>query len=401
MSPSRKLELQRAFIAALALIISGIFLWMIRDYLAALFLAGVITLFLAKPHDWLSGKLGKRRGLAAGLLVTGAVLAFVIPAAILLGLVAEQAIDVTGMVTPWVQSQVTEIRTNGLDGLPDWLPFRDEMIEYQATLTAQIGNLAGSVGRMLVNSLRAGTGGFLVATLNFFILVYALFFFLMTGRNAARSAVTLLPMTVEARELLAERALSTIRATVKGSFLIALVQGGLTGVGLFVAGVPGAIFWAAIAALLSIIPMIGPPLIWVPAAIWLAATGHPIAAGGLAAWGAIVVSTSDNILRPVLVGKDAKMSDLMVLISTLGGLTLFGAVGIIIGPVIAALFTSVWFIFRESYAGLLDEHEDEVDSAANTEADDIEDHAGAAGPDRDPVASQDPVSSADQTPPTA
>ena len=366
MSPHRKLELQRAFIAALALIISGIFLWMIRDYLAALFLAGVLTLFLARPHDWLSGKLGDRRGLAAGLLVTSAVLAFVIPASILLGIVAEQAIDVTGMVTPWVQDQVSQIRQDGLDGLPDWLPFREEMIEYQATITAQIGNLAGTVGRVLVNSMRAGTGGFLVAALNFFILVYALFFFLMTGRDAARSAVTLLPMTVDARNLLAERAISTIRATVKGSFLIALVQGALTGIGLFAAGVPGSIFWAAVAALLSIIPMIGPPLIWVPAAIWLAATGHTIAAGALTAWGAIVVSTSDNILRPILVGKDAKMSDLMVLISTLGGLTLFGAVGIIIGPVIAALFTSVWFIFRDSFAGLLevDETEERDDESA-------------------------------------
>ena len=366
MSPHRKLELQRAFIAALALIISGIFLWMIRDYLAALFLAGVLTLFLARPHDWLSGKLGDRRGLAAGLLVTSAVLAFVIPASILLGIVAEQAIDVTGMVTPWVQDQVSQIRQDGLDGLPDWLPFREEMIEYQATITAQIGNLAGTVGRVLVNSMRAGTGGFLVAALNFFILVYALFFFLMTGRDAARSAVALLPMTVDARNLLAERAISTIRATVKGSFLIALVQGALTGIGLFAAGVPGSIFWAAVAALLSIIPMIGPPLIWVPAAIWLTATGHPIAAGALTAWGAIVVSTSDNILRPILVGKDAKMSDLMVLISTLGGLTLFGAVGIIIGPVIAALFTSVWFIFRDSFAGLLevDETEERDDEAA-------------------------------------
>ncbi len=389
MSPHRKLELQRAFVAALALIITGIFLWMIRDYLAALFLAGVITLFLAKPHDWLTRKLGRRRGVAAGLLVTGAVLAFVIPAAILMGIVAEQAIDVTGMVTPWVQDQVSQIRQDGLDGLPDWLPFRDEMIEYQATITAQIGNLAGTVGRVLVNSLRAGTGGFLIATLNFFILVYALFFFLMTGRRAARSAVTLLPMTVEARELMAERTTSTIRATVKGSFLIALVQGALTGIGLFVAGVPGSIFWAAVAALLSIIPMIGPPLIWVPAAIWLFATGHPASGAALVAWGAVVVSTSDNLLRPILVGKDAKMSDLMVLISTLGGLTLFGAVGIIIGPVIAALFTSVWFIFRESFAGLL-----EVDAEA------LEDGSDAPNtPDQDGLAPRRPDTDPSAAPP--
>jgi len=367
MTPRRKAELQRAFIAALALIISGIFLWMIRDYLAALFLAGVIALFLAKPHDWLATKLGDRRGIAAGLLVTLSVLAFIIPATLLLGVVAEQAIDVTQMVTPWVQEQVTLIREDGLTGLPAWLPFRDELIEYQASITAQLGNLAGTVGRVLVGSLRAGTGGFLVATLNFFILVYALYFFLMSGREIGRSAVTLLPMTVEGRELLAERALSTIRATVKGSFLIALVQGSLTGIGLFVAGVPGSIFWAAVAALLSIIPMVGPPLIWIPASIWLFATGNPIAAVALAVWGAVFVGTSDNILRPILVGKDAKMSDLMVLISTLGGLTLFGAVGIIIGPVIAALFTSVWYLFRETYSGLLDDEEEAAEEVQGDE----------------------------------
>jgi predicted PurR-regulated permease PerM len=128
------------------------------------------------------------------------------------------------------------------------------------------------------------------------------------------------------------------------------------------AGGAGAIFWAAVATMLSIIPMIGPPLIWGPSAIWLIASGHPIAGIALAVWGAVVVSTSDNILRPMLVGKDAKMSDLMVLISTLGGLTLFGAVGIILGPVIAALFASVWFIFREAFSGLLDE-EEAVDEA--------------------------------------
>jgi len=355
MTPQRKLELERGFIVVLALLISAVFLWMIRDYLAALFLAAVLTLFLQKPQDWLSDKLGGRKGIAAGLLVTGSVLAFVIPTAILLGVVAEQAIEVTGLVTPWVQEQVANIRENGLEGLPDWMPFREEIIQYQATVAAQLGSLARTVGNILVSSLRAGTGGVLVATLNFFILIYALFFFLLTGRETGRKAITLIPMTTEDRNLLAERALSTIRATVKGSFLIALVQGALTGAGLFVAGVPGAIFWGAIAALLSIIPMVGPPLIWVPSAIWLFATGHTVPAIGLALWGGIVVSTSDNILRPILVGKDAKMSDLMVLLSTLGGLTLFGAVGIILGPVIAALFSSVWFIFREAFDGLLDE----------------------------------------------
>ena len=359
MTPQRKLALERGFIAALALLISALFFWMIRDYLAALFLAAVLTIFLQRPQNWLAEKFGGRPGLAAGLLVTGSVLALVIPVGFLLGVVAEQAIEVTGLVAPWVQEQVTAIREEGLDGLPEWLPFREAIIEYQATVAAQLGNLAGTVGNILVSSLRAGTGGILIGTLNFFILIYALFFFLLKGRDMSRAAITLVPMMEKDRRMLAERAISTIRATVKGSFLIAVVQGSLTGLGLFVAGVPGAIFWGAIATLLSIIPMVGPPLIWIPAAIWLFVSGQAVPAIGLAAWGGIFISWSDNILRPILVGKDAKMSDLMVLISTLGGLTLFGAVGIILGPVIAALFSSVWYIFREAFAGLLEVDEEE------------------------------------------
>lgn len=357
MTTLNKIELERLFIAVLALGITTVFAWMIRDYLAALFLAGVIALFLAPLHRWLDRILEHRPKLAAGLLVTGAILAFVIPSAVLLGVVAEQAIDITQRITPWVQAQVSQIQDDGLYGLPDWMPFRETIIQYQTTITTQLGNLAGTVGRLLVSSLRAGTGGFLVATLNVFILVYALYYFLMTGRDSARQALSLLPMTVEDRDLLAQRAISTIRATVKGTFMIAIVQGVLTGAALFVTGVPGAIFWGAVTALLSIIPMIGPPLVWVPAAIWLTASGQYVSGIGLAVWGALVVGTSDNLLRPILVGKDAKMSDLMVLISTLGGLTLFGAVGIIIGPVIAALFVSVWFIFRETYSGLLEDEE--------------------------------------------
>ena len=191
-------------------------------------------------------------------------------------------------------------------------------------------------------------------------MIYALFFFLLLGPGSIRRAVALLPMSVEQRELLSHRVQSTVRATVKGTFVIAVIQGVLTGVGLAVAGVPGSFFWGAVAALLSIIPVIGTPVVWLPAAIWLFVSGDQVMAIALGVWGTVVVGTSDNILRPILVGKDAKMSDLMVLISTLGGITLFGAIGIIIGPVIAALFSSIWFIFGEAFAGILDGHDEEM-----------------------------------------
>jgi predicted PurR-regulated permease PerM len=184
-----------------------------------------------------------------------------------------------------------------------------------------------------------------------------LFYLLTAGRQGLRTWITYMPMAPKYRDYLAERIVSTIRATVKGTFIIAVIQGSLTGLALAVAGVPGAAFWGAVAGILSIIPGVGPPLVWLPAAIWLYATGQTIPAIGLTAWGALVVGLIDNLLRPILVGKDAKMTDLMVLLSTLGGLTLFGAIGIIVGPVIAAVFTSVWYIYSESYEQLLDNSE--------------------------------------------
>lgn len=379
-----KITLERGFIIVLAVLISGIFLWMIRHYLSALFLAGVITLFLDRPQAVLTRWLGGRKRLAAALLVIFTLMAFFVPASLLLGVIADQAIDVAGMMTPWVQEQINLIRAEGLVGLPDWLPFRQAIIDHQDELVAQTGNLARAVSNFAVQWLQAGTGGVLAATLNGFILIYALFFFLQGGRKTGQRAMSMLPMAREDRVLLVERAVSTIRATVKGSFLIALVQGGLTGLGLLVAGVPGAIFWGAIAALLSIIPMIGPPLIWGPAALWLFATGQPIPAIGLAAWGMIVISSSDNILRPIFVGQDAKMSDLTVLLSTLGGLSLFGAVGIILGPVIAALFASVWYIFAETFEDLIDPDDAEpVIASSETSADTATKAAEPPDPTRD------------------
>jgi predicted PurR-regulated permease PerM len=160
-------------------------------------------------------------------------------------------------------------------------------------------------------------------------------------------------MSSDGKTLLAERVLSVIRATVKGTFVIGLLQGGLAGLAFFVAGIQGAVFWGAVMAVLSVIPGVGAALVWVPAVIYLFATDQLVAAIALAVWCAVVVGTADNVLRPRLVGKDTQMPDLLVLLSTLGGLSLFGIVGIILGPMIATLFVAVWSLYRTSFAAEL------------------------------------------------
>ncbi|MGJ3232313.1 MAG: AI-2E family transporter [Oceanicaulis sp.] len=348
-----RLSLQRGFIAALALALTGVFLWMIQDFLSALFLAAVLAIFVFPMQLFFSKLFGGRDKLAASCTLLVTVFLVLIPLLAILAIVAEQAVDVGQTFIPWVQDQIRAFREEGFAGLPDWLPFRADLAPYQSEIAGRLGEAVSGLGGLLVGGLRRATGGVLGFVLNLVILLFALFYLLTSGPRALKKALALLPMQPHDRDLLAERALSTIRATVKGTFVIAVIQGGLTGIALAVAGVPGAAFWGAIAGVLSIIPGVGPPLVWLPAAIWLWVNGEQVPAIALGVWGAAVVGVIDNLLRPVLVGQDAKMSDLMVLLSTLGGLTLFGAVGIIVGPVIAALFASAWFIYAQSFEGLL------------------------------------------------
>jgi predicted PurR-regulated permease PerM len=152
-----------------------------------------------------------------------------------------------------------------------------------------------------------------------------------------------------------EKFLSVTRATLKGSLVIGLVQGLLAGAAFAVAGIQGAAFWGTVMAVMSIIPAVGTGLVWVPAVIYLFVISRTAAAIALGLWCLVVVGTVDNFLRPALVGRDTKMPDLLVLVSTLGGLFYFGAVGFIIGPVVAALFLTVWEIYGRAFADFLPE----------------------------------------------
>jgi len=349
----RRLALQRGFIAALALLLTAVFLWMVRGYIGSLFLAATLAIFLMPVQNMLTRLFFGRQHPAAAIVLILAVFLIVLPLTGIVILITQQAVEVAQTVIPWVQDQIRAFRAEGIAGLPDWLPLRDALEPYQDEIARRAGQFAGNLGSFLMGGLTRAPGGALSLMLNSVIFLFALFYLLTGGREMMRRALDLLPMRPRDRQMLADRTLSTIRATVKGTFVIAVVQGSLTGAALGVAGVPGFVFWGAVAGVLSIVPAIGPPLIWAPAALWLVMSGDYVAGIGVFIFGAVVIMNIDNILRPRLVGQDAKMTDLMVLLSTLGGLTMFGAVGLVIGPVIAALFTSAWFIYAQSFETLL------------------------------------------------
>ena len=174
-----------------------------------------------------------------------------------------------------------------------------------------------------------------------------------TGREFCGSILYYIPLGSHEEQQLLDRFVSVTRATLRGSLLIGVIQGALAGVAFWVCGVPAPAFWGTVTIVMSIIPAVGGAFIWVPAVLYLAAMGQVPQAIGLFVWCAVVVSTVDNFLRPRLIGRDARMSDLLILLSTLGGISVFGALGFIVGPIIAALFVTVWHIYGQAFEGWL------------------------------------------------
>ena len=209
-------------------------------------------------------------------------------------------------------------------------------------------DVLGSSGQALTS--RAFTIGqnTLEFVVNLFVMLYLLFFLLRDGRALSAQAARALPLKLQHSRRLLDQFATVVRATVKGNVVMALVQGTLGGLAFWVLGISGPLLWGALMALLSLLPAIGAALVWGPVALYLLSTGSIWSAVGLAVWGVLVIGLVDNVLRPILVGKETQLPDYLVLLATLGGLSVFGLNGFVIGPVIAALFIAAWDIFNQA-----------------------------------------------------
>ncbi|MCU0224710.1 MAG: AI-2E family transporter [Acidobacteria bacterium] len=333
--------------------ITLLFFAMIRGYLVALVMAAVLTAVAAPLHRRLTRLLGGRETLSAALTVCIMLLVVVLPLLALLGMILAQGIQVAQELTPWLQHMVqdpgaTRAELVGRLGIPEeWAGYVDQGV-------AKVGAVSGAIGQFVLtrfSGAAAGAAGFL---LQLFVALYAMFFFLLGGRKLFEDLMYFLPVAPEARDQLIERFALSAKAVIKGTFLIGLIQGALGGVALWAAGIPGAIFWAAVMAVLSVLPGVGTTLVWLPVAIYLFATGSTFTGVLYVLWNAGVVGSVDNLLRPRLVGKDIQLPDLMILLGTLGGLKIFGAAGLVVGPIVAALFVTVWQIYGVVFADYLD-----------------------------------------------
>jgi predicted PurR-regulated permease PerM len=335
----------------LILLISVLFLSMIRSFLMALFLAGIFSA-LVQPIYRKINRLVKDRSRCASLL-TLVLFIFVVlaPLSGLVSIITAQAMRVGQSVTPWVQRQISE--PAAFSEVLKKIPFYDEMLPYHSQIMSKAGELASKISFFLVNSLSAGAMGTVNFIFMFFVFLYASYFFLIDGKNLIDRILYYLPLEEENEKRLLGRFTSVSRATLKGTALIGVMQGILAGLAFAVAGIEAAVFWGTVMTALSIIPAVGSALIWIPASIILAAGGSYFKAAALALFCGLVVGSLDNVLRPMLVGKDTQMHDLLIFLGTMGGIALFGVIGFIIGPIVAALFVTIWEIYGEIFKDFL------------------------------------------------
>ncbi len=289
-----------------------------------------------------------RRGWAAFGTLVVIVVSVLLPMALLAASVTHEA----GAFYERFKSgeiQLSQYFQRGIDALPAWVRAGLErfgladLAEVQRRLVDALGRSSQALTARAF-SIGQNTLEFVV---HLFVMLYLLFFLLRDGKALSGQAARALPLQPRHTQRLLKQFATVVRATVKGNVVVALVQGTLGGLAFWFLDIKGALLWGALMALLSLLPAVGAALVWGPVAAYLLSTGSLGAAIGLAVWGVLVIGLVDNVLRPILVGKETRMPDYLVLIATLGGLAAFGLNGFVIGPVIAAIFLATWEIFVE------------------------------------------------------
>ncbi|HUE88261.1 MAG TPA: AI-2E family transporter [Vicinamibacterales bacterium] len=342
---------RRAFVILLVIAISAAFVAMIRWFLLTILIAAIFAAVARPLYLQVERAFRGYSGLAAGFTILVLLVLVITPLSLLASAVASEALRVADNVRPWIDARIAQ--PSLLDDAIRRLPYFEYLEPHRAEIMKRGAEVVGAIGTFLANSVSAATRGTVLFFFQFFLMLYTMFFFLKDGPRMLQATMQYLPLAQEDKEQMLDKFTSVTRATLKGTLLIGVTQGGLAGLAFWVAGIDGVIFWTTLMIVLSIVPGIGAALVWVPAVILLIAQGAIAQGIGLALFCGLVVGTVDNVMRPWLVGRDTKMHDLLILFSTLGGLFVFGATGFIVGPILAALFITVWEMFGVTFRDAL------------------------------------------------
>ncbi len=329
------------------------FFWILLPFYGAVFWATTVAVLFVPVQRRLLRAWGGRRNLASLATLLLILVVVILPLAWFAALITREASSLYARIQSGELQPGTWLGAI-LDALPPWAGSTldrfglGSVVQLQDSITQ---GLSRAVRFLLQQGVNIGQGTF-EFVISFFVMLYLLFFLLRDGDRLVRRIRLAVPLQPDLKRRFGEKFATVVRATVKGNIVVALLQGALGGLAFWVLDVSGAVLWGVAMAVLSLLPAVGAAIVWLPMALYLMASGALWQGIGLIAFGVLVIGLVDNIVRPVMVGKDTKMPDYVALISTLGGIAVFGINGFVIGPVIAALFMAAWEVVAVSRAPL-------------------------------------------------
>jgi predicted PurR-regulated permease PerM len=327
-------------------LVTILFLYLLRPFFFPIFWAAVIAGVFRPLYSRLNRKL-HHPNLSTAVFFLLIALIILLPAGVVGTLVFNESVQIYETLSPDTkymdrnfQHVIDAITGNSI---AEMFHINKEMLVAKTTEVVQ-----GITKYIFVHltDLTQNTLGLLV---QFAIMLYTLFYFVRDGERFLRMAMKILPLGMGREKLLFDRFIVTAKSTLKVTLILGGIQGALGGIVFFVTGVEGAVIWGLMMILMAIVPMVGCTIIWAPAGVLMLLYGHIWEGILILAFGTLVISTVDNLLRPILIGQDVEMHPLLIFLSTLGGIILFGFSGFVIGPVITSLLIAIWEMYEEFY----------------------------------------------------
>lgn len=347
-TPRRTDQLQHASFLLILAVVSLMMTVIVWPFATALLWAALAAIMFQPLYRWMLRKMRGRRNPAAVTSLLVIFFAVLVPALWLATLVVQEALAlVASLQQQPIDLAATFEKVYGM--LPQaaqeavdrsgWADVSSAQTKLQELLTASAGMIASQ-------AVSIGSGA-LSFILSFAVGLYVMFFLLRDGERIGRTLLNTAPVERSISERLAERFLGIVRATIKGSGVVGLVQGVLAGISFLIVGLESALLFSVLTTIFALVPVIGAGAIYIPVGLWLLVTGAVWQGAFVLIFGVIVISNADNVLRPILVGRDTGIPDWIILVTTLGGISLLGFSGIVLGPLVAGLFLASWSILQE------------------------------------------------------
>ncbi|MCS4245030.1 putative PurR-regulated permease PerM [Rhizobium sp. BIGb0125] len=355
------MSIQRTSFYILLAVVTIAFFWLLLPYYSAVLWAVILAIIFFPVHRRVEHALKGRSGIASLLTVLLCIFLVILPSMIILGSLIREGSNLYQRINN-NEIDFSAYSTRIEEALPafanDWLRsirldgFTDLRESVSAAFMQAGQSIAGTVLSLGQNTLQFFIG--------FGIMLYLMYFLFRDGAGLARTIQQAIPLSDDYTRQFVDKFAAVVRATVKGNIIIAIIQGTIGGIAFLSLGIEAPALWGVVMTFLSMLPAVGAALVWGPAAIWLFLTGAWLKGLAMVLIGVLVIGLIDNLLRPLLVGKSTRLPDYIVLVSTVGGISLFGINGFVIGPLIAALFMSAWSLFGRQQNAKKNEAADEV-----------------------------------------